>query len=83
MTRKINVNLVLNKNVLHLNQTGNKKHPTQKPLWGKLAKKTGSVNSLDGKWRVEFYEVTYYFLRIEMFTITKEKVVPYNPNLKD
>ncbi len=64
-----------------MNREENKQQPKLKPLWGKLEKKTGSVDSLDGKWRVEFYEVTYYFLRVEMFTITKEKVVPDNSRI--
>lgn len=73
---------MLNIKIKQLNQILEKKENKHKPLWGKLEKKTGSVNSLDGKWRVEFYEVTYYFLRIEMFTITKEKVVPDNVSPK-
>ena len=47
----------------------------QKPLFGKVARLTGSVNSLEGKWHVNFYDVTYYFLGIEIFSSTKEKVI--------
>ena len=48
---------------------------SQKPFFGKIAKLTGSVNSLDGKWHVNFYDVTYYFLGVEIFSSTIEKVI--------
>lgn len=47
----------------------------QKPLFGKVAKLTGSISSLEGKWHVEFYDIDYYFLGVEIFSRALEKVV--------
>jgi len=47
----------------------------QRPYFGKVAKFTGSVDSLDGKWHVDFYDVSYFFMGVEIFSVTKETVV--------
>lgn len=52
-----------------------KQRKRQRPFFGKVTKLTGSVDSLDGDWHVNFYDVRYFFLGIEIFSVAKEKVI--------
>lgn len=44
------------------------------PLFGKTNRFLERIDSLDGKWYVEFFEVKFYFLGFELYSAKKEKV---------
>ncbi|MBN1989947.1 MAG: hypothetical protein JW783_11160 [Bacteroidales bacterium] len=44
------------------------------PLFGKTNRFLERIDSLDGKWYVEFFEVKFFFLGIEVYSARKEKV---------
>ena len=51
-----------------------------KPFFGKVQKLVETIHSLDEKWYVEFWEVHYYFIGIEVFISKKEIVRTVNGN---
>ncbi|KAF5076870.1 hypothetical protein DSECCO2_156160 [anaerobic digester metagenome] len=44
------------------------------PLFGKTNRFLERIDSLDGKWYVEFFEVKFFFLGFELYSAKKEKV---------
>jgi hypothetical protein len=49
-----------------------------KPFFGKVQKLIETIHSLDEKWYVEFWDVHYFFLGIEIFSKKKEIVKTLN-----
>jgi hypothetical protein len=57
-------------------QTLVKQHSDQqRPFFGVQKNLVETINSLDMKWYVEFWEEHFYFLGIEVYARKKEKVV--------
>lgn len=50
----------------------------RKPFIGKVQVLIETIHSLDEKWYVEFWDVHYFFLGIEVFTSKKEVVKTVN-----
>ncbi|MDX9845573.1 MAG: hypothetical protein RBT74_01210 [Tenuifilaceae bacterium] len=49
-----------------------------RPFFGKVQKLVETIHSLDEKWYVEFWDVHYFFLGIEVYNIKKEVVKSVN-----
>jgi hypothetical protein len=49
-----------------------------RPFFGKMQRLNETIHSLDEKWYVEFWDVHYYFLGIEVFSTKKEVVRTIN-----
>lgn len=54
----------------------------KRPLFGTSKVLLETINSLDNKWFVEFWDVQYYFLGIEVYRSKREIVRQVKPNGK-
>jgi len=50
----------------------------KKPFIGRTRQLIDKIQSLDGKWFVEYWEIKIYFIGIEAYCYKKEKVVRVN-----
>ncbi len=49
-----------------------------RPFFGKVQKLVETIHSLDEKWYVEFWDIHYFFLGIEVYSVKKEIVKSAN-----
>ncbi|HCX99512.1 MAG TPA: hypothetical protein DG754_05165 [Bacteroidales bacterium] len=54
----------------------------KRPFFGTFKVLVETINSLDDKWFVEFWDVQYFFLGIEIFRSKREVVRQIKPNGK-
>lgn len=54
----------------------------ERPFFGKTKKLLETLHSLDEKWYVEFWDIHYYFLGIEVYSKRKEVVKQNGSNGK-
>jgi hypothetical protein len=50
------------------------------PLFGRKRRLLETINSIDSKWHVELWEEHFYFLRMEIFSRKKERIVRNKEN---
>ncbi|HPF92870.1 MAG TPA: hypothetical protein PLV65_02975 [Tenuifilaceae bacterium] len=54
----------------------------KRPFFGKSKVLLETIHSLDDKWYVEFWDIHYFFLGIEVYHVKREVIHQVKPNGK-